>query len=84
MFIASIATCLLVKPAVAGDDASHFMVCRPSECVDLPSMRIIPRLETPAPTPPAANADTPLIPGEPAFAREIEADIADFCNKHPD
>ena len=39
------------------------------------------------PTPPAPNADTPLIPGEPAhdpFAREIEADIADFCNKHPD
>jgi hypothetical protein len=28
-----------------------------------------------------------FIPGEPApdpFAREIEADIADFCNKHPD
>jgi hypothetical protein len=87
-FIAIIATCLLVTPAVAGDDdASHFMVCRSGECVDLPSMRIIPRLETPAPTPPAANADTPLIPGEPApdpFAREIEADIADFCNKHPD
>jgi hypothetical protein len=67
-FIAIIATCLLVAPVVAGDDddASHFMVCRPGECVDLPSMRIIPRLETPVPTPPAANADTPLIPGEPA------------------
>jgi hypothetical protein len=86
--IAIIAICLFAKPAAAGDDdASHFTVCRSGECVDLPSMRIIPKIETTAPTPPAANADTVPIPGEPApdaFAREIEADIADFCNKHPD
>jgi hypothetical protein len=88
-FIAIIATCLLARPVAAGDDddASHFMVCRPGECVDLPSMRIIPKLETTAPKPPAANEDTVPIPGEPApdpFARRIEADIADFCNKHPE
>ena len=87
-FVAIVASCPLAKPAAGGDDdASHFMVCRSGECVDLPSMRIVPKLETTAPTPPAPNADTPLIPGEPApdpFAREIEADIADFCNKHPD
>ena len=87
-FVAIVASYPLVNAAAGGDDdASHFMVCRSGECVDLPSMRIVPKLETNTPTPPAPNADTPLIPGEPAhdpFAREIEADIADFCNKHPD
>ena len=77
----------LVTPALAGD-ATHFLICRSEGCVDIPSLRFFPKGQAPATAaapPPAAGA--PPAPGQSqpdALQREIETDIIDYCEHHPD
>jgi hypothetical protein len=79
----------LVTPAAAGD-ATHFLICRSEGCVDIPSLRFFPKGQAPATAaapPPAAAPQPAPAPGQPqpdALQREIEADIIDFCDHHPD
>jgi hypothetical protein len=79
----------MVAPAEAGD-ATHFLICRSEGCVDIPSLRFFPKGQAPATAaaPPAAGATPPATaPNQPqpdALQREIEADIVDFCEHHPD
>ncbi len=83
-----VATCLLATPAAAGD-ATHFLICRSNGCIDIPSLRFVPKTPGP-PTPNVAApqaAPPPAAPGPPqadALSREIEADIIAFCDRHPD
>ena len=71
------AACLLATPALAGD-ATHFLICRSDGCIDIPSMRFVPKTTAQ----PARNAAPP--PQRDALSREIEADIMEFCDGHPD
>jgi hypothetical protein len=79
----------VVTPAAAGD-ATHFLICRSEGCVDIPSLRFFPKGQAPATAaapPPAvapAPAPAPSQPQPDALQREIEADIIDFCEHHPD
>jgi len=78
------AACLLATPALAGD-ATHFLICRSDGCIDIPSMRFVPKTTAQ----PARNAAPPPAPAAPppqrdALSREIEADIMEFCDGHPD
>jgi hypothetical protein len=79
----------LVTPAAAGD-ATHFLICRSEGCVDIPSLRFFPKGQAPttaAAPPPAGAAPAAPAPNQPqpdALQREIEADIVDFCEHHPD
>jgi hypothetical protein len=77
-------TCLLAGPAIAGD-ATKFMICRSDGCIELPSLKFLPKGQAPAATaaPPGAPA-APAPPHQDALSREIEADIVEFCDKHPD
>jgi hypothetical protein len=84
----ALATCLLVAPAAAGD-ATHFLICRSEGCIDIPSLRFFPKGQQPTVTaapPPAANPSPPAAsqPSPDALQREIEADIIEFCQHHPD
>jgi hypothetical protein len=77
----------LVTPATAGD-ATHFLICRSEGCVDIPSLRFFPKGQAPAtaaaPPPAAAAPPAPNQAQPDALQREIEADIIDFCEHHPD
>jgi hypothetical protein len=78
------AACLAATPALAGD-ATHFLICRSDGCIDIPSMRFVPKTTAqPAPNtaPPPAPAAPP--PQRDALSSEIEADITEFCDGHPD
>lgn len=79
-----IAACLLATPAFAGD-ATRFLICRSDGCIDVPSLRFVPKTTAqPAPNvapPPAPSAPPPQ---RDALSREIEADIMKFCDSHPD
>jgi hypothetical protein len=81
-----VATGLLAGPAAAGD-ATHFLICRSDGCIDIPSMKFVPKTTTAPPAPSVATPQAPPPPSEPqrdALSREIEADIVEFCDKHPD
>jgi hypothetical protein len=80
-----IATVLVATPAVAGD-ATRFLICRSDGCVDIPSLRFVPRQPGP-PGPSVAVPQAPPPPAQPqqdALSREIEADIIQFCDRHPE
>jgi hypothetical protein len=68
---------LLPAPAGSGD-ATHFMICRSDGCIDLPSLRFMPKAAAPAPAPPP-----PAQPAPDTLSREIEADIVEFCSRNP-
>jgi hypothetical protein len=82
------ATCLLVTPAAAGD-ATHFLICRSEGCIDIPSLRFFPKGQQPTTTaaPPPAASPSPPAANQPApdpLQAEIETDIIEFCQHHPD
>jgi len=80
--LALMATVLLATPAAAGD-ATRFLICRSDGCIDIPSLRFVPK----QPTPPGSALAVPQAPPPPqrdALSREIEADITQFCDGHPD
>src|SRR5262249_23002423 len=54
------AACLLATPAFAGD-ATHFLICRSDGCIDIPSLRFVPK----TPRQPAPNPALPAAPGAP-------------------
>jgi hypothetical protein len=77
---------LLAGPAAAGD-ATHFLICRSDGCIDIPSLKFVPKTTAAPPAPSAAAPQAPPPASEPqrdALSREIEADIMEFCDKHPD
>jgi hypothetical protein len=79
-----IAACLLTTPAVAGD-ATHFLICRSDGCIDVPSLRFVPKTTAqPSPSTAPPPAPTAPAPQRDALSREIEADITEFCDSHPD
>jgi hypothetical protein len=77
----AVAACLLATPAVAGD-ATHFLICRSDGCIDVPSLKFVPKTTAPPPAPNVAAAPPP--PQRDALSREIEADIMQFCDRHPE
>ena len=77
----AVTVCLLATPVAAGD-ATRFLVCRSEGCIDIPSLRFLPR--TPgAAAPNVAAPQAPPPPQADALSREIEADIVAFCDNHP-
>jgi hypothetical protein len=79
-----IATFLIATPAAAGD-ATRFLICRSDGCIDIPSLRFVPK--QPGPPGPSVAVPQALPPAQPqqdALSREIEADIIQFCDRHPE
>ncbi len=82
------AASLLAKPAAAGD-ATHFLICRSEGCIDIPSLRFFPKGQQPttAAAPPSTASPSPPATSQPPpdhLQAEIEADIVEFCDHHPD